>query len=277
MLEPFLSPFMLRAYMAIFLLSLISLGGAVAVLRGVAYLPAESSHAALGGAALALFVGYITGLSIDPYFTAITFSIVAALVVAYVSRHSGPEVTGIAIAGALAISVSIYAFFRSLMPSWLQAKVDGYLLGDILLLSPIELIELALMVTVGTLFFILFYHEIMYICFDPEGASAMGLNVSLYDYMLFGMMGLAAGLATKAVGSLLVFALVMAPAAIAREFAGDAKSLLLITMSLTLLFGYIGLFISALINLATSGTIAIITSIAYILIIGGKRIKNKIC
>ena len=274
MLELFLSPFMIRAYIAVFLLSLMALGGAVAMLRGVAYLPAESSHAALGGAALALYLGYAMGLNVNPYFVAIGFSVVASLIVAYASRHADHEVVGIAIAGALAISVSIYAFFRSLVPSWVQAKIDGYLLGDILLLSPVELVELAFMTAIGILFFALFYHEIIYICFDPEGAGAMGLNVALYDYLLFGMMGLAAGLATKAVGSLLVFVLVMAPAAIARELAWDIMSFLLLTVGLTLTFGYLGLFISAATNLATSGTIAIITSLAYVAVIGGRRLRR---
>lgn len=272
MLELLLSPFIMRAYIAILLLSAIALGGAVAVLRGVAYLPAESSHAALGGAALAIYLGYVTGFNVSPHLVAIAFSIVTSLIVAYASRHAGPEVVGIAIAGALAIGVSIYAFLRSLVPSYLQVKIDGYLLGDILLLSPSELVELALLTAIGLIYFILFYHEIMYICFDPEGAEAMGLNVALHDYLLFGMMGLAAGLATKAVGSLLVFALVMAPAAIARELAWDVRSFLLLTVSLTLIFGYLGLLLSILANLATSGTIAIIISIAYMAVICWRRL-----
>jgi len=272
MLDVLLSPFMLRAYVAVFVLSLIALGGGgIAILRGVAYLPAESAHAALGGAALGVFLEYATGLDVNPYAMAILFSVAASLIVAYAGRHAGPEVVGIAIAGALAISVSMYAFFRSLLPSWLQAKVDGYLLGDILLLSPMELIELAFMTAISVLFLIFFYHEIIYICFDPEGANAMGLNVALYDYLLFGMMGLAGGLATKAVGSLLVFALVMVPAAIARELALDVRSFLILTMVLTLIFGYVGLVLSVLWNLASSGTIAIIASLAYIVTVVGRK------
>lgn len=275
MLDP-LSPFLVRAYFAIILTSFMSLTSGFALLRGASYLPAEASHSALGGAAIGVFIGYMFGIGVDPFYFAILFSSFTAMLVAYAGRHGGAEVLNAALGGMLAISVSFYALFRALVPAELKVILDGYLVGDILLLTYDDLIRLAMIIFCGTIILYLFKNEILYVCFDQEGAEALGLDVPFYDYVLFFFMGLAGGLAAKTIGSLMVFALIMLPSVIAKEYSKNIQKYFLNIVIITLVFGYSGILVSIISGLPSSGSIAAIASFAYIVSIIYSRSKKKV-
>ena len=270
-----LSPFLVRAYIAILLTSFMSLASGIALLRGVAYLPAEASHSALGGAAIGVFLGYFLSFQTEPFYFAILFSSFTAMLVAYAGRHGGAEVLNSALGGALALSVSFYALIRTLVPAELKAVIDSYLVGDILLLTVNDLVRLTTIIALGAVLLYVFKNEILYICFDQEGAEALGLNVPLYDYILFFFIGLAGGLAAKTIGSLMVFALIMLPSVIAKDFSKNIRSYFLLTLVLTLFFGYLGMLISIFINLPSSGSIAAISSLAYVSSLAYKGLKKE--
>lgn len=270
MVDP-LSPFMIRAYITVLMMSAVSLSGAISVLRGIAYMPAEVAHTALGGAALGMLLSYIIGLQMEPYAFATAFAIGTTLFAGYLGRKGGVEAIIASLAGSLTIGVSIYAFVRYLLPIDMRIVLDGYLVGDILLLSSSDLLTLSALTVASTMVLAIFYNEIVYLCFDPEGAEAMGINTKLFDFLIFFIVGLAGGIATKAVGSLLVYALVIAPAITARELAKSVKGVMLLTVAITLLAGYSGLSISMIFNLPSSGSIAIVASGAYVFTILAKR------
>jgi ABC-type Mn2+/Zn2+ transport system permease subunit len=259
-----LAPFLIRAYIAVVLSGISASAGSVAVLRGVSYLPAEASHSALGGVSIAVFLGYILAANIDPFYFAVLFSAASAVLVAYAGGRLDKESLNAALGGVIAVSLAIYALLRGLVPGNLKVIIDGYLVGDILLLTSKDLVQLGITVGVALFFEVLFYREVMYICFDSEGAEAMGVNVKFYDYLMFFLIGLSGGLMCKIFGSLLVFALVLAPAAATRMFSAHVRTYLLNTMILTILLGILGLFASIYLDLPSSGVIAGLTSAAYV-------------
>ena len=259
-----LVPFLIRAYVAIVLSGVAASAGSVAVLRGVSYLPAEASHSALGGVSIAVFLGYILAAEIDPFYFAVLFSAGSAVLVAYAGGRLDKESLNAALGGVMAVSLAVYALLRGLVPANLKVIIDGYLVGDILLLTNKDLVQLGITVAVALFFEALFYREVMYICFDSEGAEAMGVNVKFYDYLMFFLIGLSGGLMCKIFGSLLVFALVLAPAAATRMFSAHVRTYLLNTMILTILLGILGLFASIYLDLPSSGVIAGLTSAAYV-------------
>jgi len=258
------APFLIRAYVAIVLSGVAASAGSVAVLRGVSYLPAEASHSALGGVSIAVFLGYILAAEIDPFYFAVLFSAGSAVLVAYAGGRLDKESLNAALGGVMAVSLAVYALLRGLVPANLKVIIDGYLVGDILLLTNKDLVQLGITVAVALFFEALFYREVMYICFDSEGAEAMGVNVKFYDYLMFFLIGLSGGLMCKIFGSLLVFALVLAPAAATRMFSAHVRTYLLNTMILTILLGILGLFASIYLDLPSSGVIAGLTSAAYV-------------
>ena len=259
-----LAPFLIRAYIAIVLSGVAASAGSVAVLRGVSYLPAEASHSALGGVSIAVFLGYVLSANIDPFYFAVLFSAASAVLVAYAGGRLDKESLNAALGGVMAVSLAVYALLRGLVPGNLKVIIDGYLVGDILLLTSRDLMQLGITVAVAVFFELLFYREVMYICFDAEGAEAMGINVKFYDYLMFFLVGLSGGLMSKIFGSLLVFALVLAPAAAARMFSAHVRTYLINTVILTVALGMLGLLVSIYLDLPSSGMIAGLTSAAYV-------------
>ncbi|MEM2122292.1 MAG: metal ABC transporter permease [Candidatus Bathyarchaeia archaeon] len=262
-----LNPFMLRAVIGIFLAGSMSTLGTLALLRGVAYLPAEVSHSALGGAAVGVYLSAYLASWIDPFLVAAVFSVATALITEYAGRREGPEVMGAAIGGSLAAAMAIYAFIRGFVPGELKAVIDGYLIGDVLLLSSRDIIQLSAVTVLTLVFTLLFYNELVYICFDMDGAEALGLNVKLYDYLLFALAGMAGVVAAKSVGALLVYAFMIAPAASARMLTNRVRDHLILTFIIALSSGLIGLAVASMFNLPASGTIAAIPSGIYIVLL----------
>jgi len=270
-----LSPFLIKAYVAVLLMAATSIIGSVAVLRGVAYMPAEAAHAALGGAALGILLGYVANLTVDPYLVAAIFASITTLFAGYVGRKGGPEAIASALAGALTLGVSVYAFVRYILPAQLRVILDGYLVGDILLLGDSDIVTLSILTMACMVIFAIFYNEIIYVCFDPEGAEAMGMNASFYDFIIFFLIGLAGSVATKTVGTLIVYALVIAPAITAKELSRSVNGMLRLTVIITLVAGYGGLALSILFNMPSSGSIAIFASAIYVGTMLAKKLVQK--
>ncbi|MCL7385004.1 MAG: metal ABC transporter permease [Thaumarchaeota archaeon] len=270
-----LSPFLIKAYVAVLLMAATSIIGSVAVLRGVAYMPAEAAHAALGGAALGILLGYVANLTVDPYLVAAIFASITTLFAGYVGRKGGPEAIASALAGALTLGVSVYAFVRYILPAQLRVILDGYLVGDILLLGDSDIVTLSILTMVCMVIFAIFYNEIIYVCFDPEGAEAMGMNASFYDFIIFFLIGLAGSVATKTVGTLIVYALVIAPAITAKELSRSVNGMLTLTVIITLVAGYGGLALSIIFNMPSSGSIAIFASAIYVGTMLAKKLFQK--
>lgn len=266
------SPFIINAMIGIILGSLAALiAGTLSMLRGVHYLSAEVTHAALGGAAIGALFYEIMHVDSAFFIIALLFSILTAMFTGYITRKEGIEVSGLAIGLALAFSLSIYAIVIGLIPAELQIKVNSYLISDILLLTQTDLMYMSITVIFGLLIIFLFYNEVIYTCFDLEGTEALGLRTVTYDYIIFALVGIAGVVIAKAVGALLVFALAIVPAASARELSNSVPKLFLYTFVIALLSGFAGLFLSIIINFPTSGLIAIIASIIYLMIILIKR------
>jgi zinc transport system permease protein len=270
-----LSPFLIKAYVAVLLMAATSIIGSVAVLRGVAYMPAEAAHAALGGAALGILLGYVANLTVDPYLVAAIFASITTLFAGYVGRKGGPEAIASALAGALTLGVSVYAFVRYVLPAQLRVILDGYLVGDILLLGDSDIVTLSILTMACMVIFAIFYNEIIYVCFDPEGAEAMGMNASFYDFIIFFLIGLAGSVATKTVGTLIVYALVIAPAITAKELSRSVNGILRLTVIITLVAGYGGLALSIIFNMPSSGSIAIFASAIYVGTMLAKKLVQK--
>jgi ABC-type Mn2+/Zn2+ transport system permease subunit len=192
-----------------------------------------------------------------------------------VGRKGGPEAIASALAGALTLGVSVYAFVRYVLPAQLRVILDGYLVGDILLLGDSDIVTLSILTMVCMVIFAIFYNEIIYVCFDPEGAEAMGMNASFYDFIIFFLIGLAGSVATKTVGTLIVYALVIAPAITAKELSRSVNGILRLTVIITLVAGYGGLALSIIFNMPSSGSIAIFASAIYVGTMLAKKLVQK--
>jgi len=267
------SPFIMNALIGIILGGVTAMiTGALSTLRNVHYLSAEVTHSALGGAAIGALI--YSQIEYEPiiFITATTFSIISSIITGYIVRERGVEATGLAIGVVLAISLSTYSIVIGMLKAELIIKVNSYLLSDILLITYSDLMGMTLISFIGLIVLIAFYKELIYVCFDVEGAEALGLKTKIYDYMAFALIGATGAVLARAMGALLIYALAILPAASSIELSNSTSKIFIYTFTISLIAGLAGLLISLTLNLPTSGTIAATATTIYILIKVAKKI-----
>jgi len=263
-----LDPFVLRAVLGILFASLSAPISTIMLLRGALYITPEISHAALGGAALGVFLQvFFPGLA-DPFVFAILFCVAVSILVSRVGK-SGQQALSMMLSVSLALSVTLYAVVRSYLPMEKRIMVDSYLVSDLLLISNSDVLSLAIASTIAVLSTIIFYREFLYICFDMETAESLGLKVGLYDSLLFATSAITAAVVARTMGVLLSVTLLVIPAAVSRLVASRVSRMLVVSFATVALSGFFGLTVSLYVNIPTGGSIAlasiVIFSLAYLI------------
>ena len=253
-------PFIQRAIIGIVLTALASsISGTFMVFRGLSFLPSGVAHAALGGAALGILIQSTDLIPwFDPLLGAMLFGIILALIVGYAGESSVVEKMEAAVGVSFALSMSVAVFFIYYIPPEKAPQVWGYLIGDILLLTEQDVILLFATVFSLILLTALFFREFVYVSFDMEGITVFGLNAKLYHYLMLILAALAVTVATKAVGAILVFAIMVAPAAASREFMKSVAGVMAMVFLIALSSEIIGLVASFYWNISPSAIAALL-------------------
>lgn len=259
------SPFVHRAFIGIIVISVnAALTGAFAAFRSATFLISGAAHAALAGAALVLVIG--GALVSDAYIIlgAAVFGVALALLAASNSGRSGWRAADNAIGVGFAFSMALAVLLISLIPQ-ASSRVWGILIGDLLLLSPVDLSLLTTMTVLVVICFVICWRPFLFITFDAEGARAFGLRAGFYNYLLFALIGLSTSILLKGVGAIVVFAMLAAPAATAMLFATSVRRTMIYAFLIAFGSGIIALIISAYLNFSVSALAAMLASGSYLL------------
>jgi len=271
------APFVQRAVLGAFLVAIVaSTSGTFLVFRGLSFMTAGVAHAALGGAALGLFLQH-SGIApwFDPIIGALLFSIFVSVITGYAGEKGIAQKMEVAVGVSFALSMSIAVLLMYYIPPTEVPQIWGYLIGDILLLTNLDLTLLA--ITAASLLFltILFNKEYVYISIDIEGATAHGLNSRAYHYLMLITSALAIAFATKAVGAILVYAIMVAPAAASNEVVKSVRGVIFSVFIIALTAELLGLVASFTIQASPSAIAGILAALSYVLAIQIKRIKER--
>jgi len=250
-----LDEFVLRAIVAVILLAINSaLAVSFTVFRDVPFLVAGSAHAALAGAAL--FIAIETVIDMNPFIGAIIFAIFIAL------SASKAKQANVAIGISFAFSMGLAVLFISLIKEQ-AARVWGLLFGDLLLLTNDDIFTMATFTAVLVTLYLAFIRDFLFVCFDEEGAEVSGIRVTWINVILLSTIALATVVAMKAVGAILVYAMLIAPAAAANRVAGSTGQVFLLSALFALLAGFAGMGIALLFPLSPSAIAALIVTAIY--------------
>jgi manganese/zinc/iron transport system permease protein len=124
------------------------------------------------------------------------------------------------------------------------------------------------------LFIILFYKELRISSFDPELATTMGINANLMHYLLMTLVAITTVAAFEAVGSIIVIAMLITPAAAAHLLTDRLGAMIAISAGLAALSAILG-HLSALIvpgwfgfqGASTSGMMAVMSGLIFALVL----------
>jgi ABC-type Mn2+/Zn2+ transport system permease subunit len=234
--DPFTYEFMQRALAESVLMSVAcGLLGTLIVLRGLTFTGESLSHTLLPGAAIAVALGFAVVAG------ALAAGLLAALLIAVLLRR--PEigedaVISVVFTGAFAAGVIVLSTHGT------PKDLDSLLFGSILAVEPGDL-WIGLGTTLGVAAVVgLARRGFVLVAFDRAFASAAGFRPALLDVVLLASLAGALTVALRGVGTLLVLALLVAPAAMARVLARRVWTMLWLAPSIGIASSFVGLEIS---------------------------------
>ena len=247
--------------------------GTMVVTRRISSLAGASTHAALGGFGLALFLQRVCMLSwFTPTVGAVIGAVTAAIVVGIVSIYA-KEREDTVIGAVWAIGMSIGLLFLDRTPGYVDWQ--GYLFGSILLLTEKDLLLTLVLDAVVLIPTIIFFPALLAVVFDDTFARLRGIKVTTIYLGLLVLTALTIVLLINLVGIMLVIALLTLPAAAAGCFTSHLKSTMIAAAVFNAFFICIGLLLSCLFALPSGPTIVVLAGAVYVLSTIWKKNHSK--
>ena len=249
--------------------------GTLVVTRRISSIAGAGAHAALGGVGIALYLqrvllwGWCTATV-----GAIAGAVAAALLVGVVSLTARErEDTVIAVVWALGMSLGL--LFLDKTPGYVD--LQGFLFGNILLVTRNDLWMTLALDAVVVIPAILFYNPLLATCFDGTFAVLRGVKTSLFYLVLLALTALTVVLLINVVGIVLVIALLTLPAAAAGCFTRHLWSMMVCSGILSALFISAGLLLSTCFSLPSGPVIVLVAALVYVvsLFIGSRRKSER--
>ncbi|MFN3349414.1 metal ABC transporter permease [Pseudorhodoplanes sp.] len=246
---PLSYPFMQRALVVSLLVAAVcAVLSCYLVLKGWSLMGDAISHAVLPG----IVVAYI--LSIPLAIGAFVAGLGCALATGYLkenSRIKEDTVMGVVFSGMFGFGLVIFT----------KVETDQHLLhilfGNVLGVTARDLAETAI-VAGGTLLVVLLkWRDLLLYCFDPNHARSIGLPVRVLHYGLLVLLALTIVASLKAVGIILVIAMLIGPGATAYLLTDSFARMLVIATAVALVSAFIGTIVSFHIDGATGACIVL--------------------
>lgn len=262
--------FMQQALVGLLLLSpMAATMGVQVVSFRMAFFSDAISHSAFTGIALGLI------FSVDPHWTMPLFGLLVGLGIVAVLRHSAlsaDTVIGVFFSAAIAFGLAVVSRDRTV-----ARDLQRFLYGDILTISDVDILWLMGLFAALALFQTLSYNRMLYIGLNSTLAKAHRIRVALCQYLFAGLLALIVMFSVWAVGVLLVTAMLIVPAAAARNFARCAGSMFWWSLLVSMTSAIAGLLISAQdwANTATGATIILIACLWFLISIAVSFMRRE--
>ena len=210
--------FMQQAFVGLVLLAPMCAAMGVQVVNfRMAFFSDAISHSAFTGVALGLI------FTLDVRFTTMVFALLVGLAIIAAARRaslSTDTLIGVSFAAVIAFGLAVVSRDRSV-----ARDLQRFLYGDILTIGNDEISWLVALFLGLMIFQVLSYNRLLYVSLNPLLASAHEVRVRLYQYLYAALLSLVVIFSVRAVGVLLVTAMLVVPTAAARNFARSAGSM----------------------------------------------------
>ena len=264
--EIFNYEFVQRAFAAGILIAIVSsILGVFLVLRRFSLIGDGLAHITFGSVAFVMFLG------VSPlYITLAALPIVMASSLAILKLTHSKRIQGDAAIGVVS-SVGIAAgIILASLSNGYNIDLFSYLFGNILTVTRIELILSFIVFLTVTAIVIIFYNDFFAVTFDEELARTMGIKTRRINAILFLLTAVAAVLAMKVAGIMLVSAMLILPPLTALQLSLSFKMTIIAAVFFSILSVIFGIIAAFLLNLPAGGTI-VIFNIGFLLFISGAK------
>ena len=235
--EPFTIPYMQRALVEVLVLgALAGAVGVLVVLRRLAFVGDALTHTVFPGVVIAHLLGrsLLAG--------ALVFGILTAVLLTGLGSHrrvGNDAALAILLTSFFSVGVVLISRIRGF-----TADLTVFLFGRVLTVDRSDLVQTLVVAVVAAIVLTLLHKELVLRAFDPEAAAAMGYRARRLDLVLNLLIALVVVAAVEAVGTVLVIALIVVPAAAARLLADRVAAMTVLACLLGAAGGWLGLAVS---------------------------------
>jgi zinc/manganese transport system permease protein len=233
--------------------------GYFVVLRRSAFASHALGHTGFSGAAAAVLVGA------QPVYGLLIFTMVTASGMAVLGKRAASR--DVTIGTMLAFALALGLLFLSLYNGYAQ-EAYSILFGEVLGISSSE-VALTFWSSIGVLVvLVLIYRPLLFSSLDEDVAEAKGLPLTLLNLAFLVLLAVAISFAVQIIGVLLIFALMVTPAAIAVRLTSRSLSAVVVSVLVAVTGVWAGLFVSLWTNYPPSFFIVAIIFFEYVCVRG---------
>lgn len=251
------SNFMLQAFIAGILIAIAcGMMGYFTIIRHSTFAAHALAHIGLPGATGAVLLGLPVAAGLG------AFALGGALVIGTLGKKVSER--EIATGTVLAFATGLGLFFARLSSSASQ-QMQAILFGSILTISTAQIIGFAIFDALLFLVMCIVYRPLLFSSLDTEVAAARGVPVHALNIIFMAIMAGVITVAVPAVGTLLVFALVITPAATASMLTRSPLSAMVVATLICLVSIWSGLVLSAIFPAPPSFIIVSISTLIWLI------------
>ena len=267
-LEPFQYAFF-RHGLAVATLAgaLCGLVGVYVVLRGMSYIGHGLSHAIFGGA-VASFV-----TSVNFYVGAGVWGLVSALLINKVARRrtiGADAAIGVVTTASFAVGLALISRFGGFTRNFeaaLFGNVLGVTAGDVWVVAGVTVFAAAVV------FFR--YRQLLFATFDPEVAEVSGVSTGQADVLLAVTLAATITATMNVLGVTLIAAVLVIPAVIARLLTDSFVRMLVISVLVGTLCGFVGVYLSYYLNISSGASVVLVGAAAFVVAFAISGVRRR--
>lgn len=230
--------------------------GCFIILRSMSLMGDAISHAVLPGVAISFILG------INFFIGAIVFGLLSSIIITYIKENSvikGDTAIGITFSSFLALGIILIGLANS------TTDLFHILFGNILAVQDSDKYMTIIVGLIVLTLITIFFKELLLTSFDPVLAKSMGMRVSFYHYLLMILLTLVAVTAMQSVGTILIVALLITPAATAYLYVKSLRTMLFLSSALGAVASVLGLYIGYTFNIAAGSSIVLTSTFMFLL------------
>lgn len=257
LIEPLSFEFMRLALLAAILLGILcAVVGTYLIVQGMGLLGDVIAHAVLPGLAIAFFFGF------DIFIGAFISGTLSTFVITWIQSQSRVKVDvamALVFSGFLALGITLITVLKS------KLDLHQFLFGDILGVTTTDVMRTGAIAILILLLVNLFYKELLFYTFDPLGAQAMGLPVTVIRFGLTAAITLTIIASMQAVGVVLVVSLLIAPGITAYLLVKELHQMMICGAIIGIISSVTGMYISYYLNVPSGAAIVLVVSGLFLL------------
>jgi manganese/iron transport system permease protein/iron/zinc/copper transport system permease protein len=244
--------------------------GVFVILRGMSYIGHGLSHAVFGGAAASAV------MSINFFVGAGIWGIVSGVLIGRIARQ---KIIG-ADAAIGIVTTASFAGGIALLNRYGQARksIEAVLFGSVLGVSWAD-IAIILAVSLAVCAIVLFaYRAFLFATFDPQVATVSGERVAMIEVLLMVMLSVTILVTMRVIGTLLISALLVIPAATARMLTNSFSRMLLLSPAIGAACCLVGMNLSYHLDTSAGATIILVAAAVFTTtyLLAGRRARLRV-